>query len=165
MRPNRACGADEEKGVALVEFALVVPILLVLLLGMLDFGKALNSWIDETHLATSGARLAVVNNWPGKGTTPLSQYIQGLADTKELRLGGTTSVPNRARVCITFPPVGHATPQAGDPVKVTISVVYHWLPLISEKLAVAASTVSGQATMRLEAAGPLGYTNNECYPA
>src|SRR3954453_17881851 len=102
MRPNRACGAGDEKGVAIVEFALVIPVLLVLLLGMLDFGKALNYWIDETNLAASGARLAVVNNWPGKGTTPLSQYVQQLADTNELKDGGTTSVPSSARVCITF---------------------------------------------------------------
>jgi Flp pilus assembly protein TadG len=165
MRPNRACGAGDEKGVAVVEFALVIPVLLVLLLGMLDFGKALNYWIDETNLAASGARLAVVNNWPGKGTTPLSQYVQQLADTNELKDGGTTSVPSSARVCITFPPVGHTAPQAGDPVRVTVSVSYHWLPFLAEKMSLAASTITGEATMRLEAAGPLAYTNNECYPA
>jgi Flp pilus assembly protein TadG len=167
MRLFRACGSDEnrEAGVAVIEFALVAPILLVLLIGMLEFGKAFNYWIDETHLASSGARWAVVNNWPGKGTTGLAQYIQQQADTRELKTGGTTSVPTRARVCITFPPVGHSTPQTGDPVKVTVSVSYHWLPLIGDQLAVTSSTITGAATMRLEAAGALGYSNNECYPA
>ncbi len=165
MRPNRACGTGGERGTAVVEFALVAPILLVILLALLDFGKAFNYWIDETHLATSGARWAVVNNWPGKGSVPLSQFIQQLADTSELKNGGTTSVPQKSRVCITFPPVGHTTPQTGDPVKVTVSVTYHWLPLIGSKLQSPSTTIVGNATMRLEAAGALGYSNNECYPA
>ena len=64
MRLYRACDAGDERGAALVEFALVVPILLVLLMAMLDFGKAFNYWIDETQLASSGARWAVVNTGP-----------------------------------------------------------------------------------------------------
>jgi Flp pilus assembly protein TadG len=51
QRANR-----NEAGAALVEFVLVLPLLLVLLLGMLDLGKAFNYWIDETHLAHEGAR-------------------------------------------------------------------------------------------------------------
>ena len=46
----------DESGAALVEFALVLPLLLLLLFGLLDFGKAFNYWIDETHLANAGAR-------------------------------------------------------------------------------------------------------------
>jgi Flp pilus assembly protein TadG len=162
MRLYRACGAGDESGVALVEFALVVPILLVLLLGMLDFGKAFNYWIDETQLASSGARWAVVNASPGQcldGTTAtsLQAYIQCQADTKELRNGGTNSVVNKARVCISFPPVsGHTSPLVGDPVRVTVSVAYTWLPLISQRIGLAAATISGSSTMRLEA--PPSYT-------
>ena len=168
MRPNRACGTGGESGVALIEFALVAPILLVILLGMLDFGKAFNYWIDETHLASAGARWAVVNTAPGTcpdGTTPtsLQAYIQCQADTGELRTGGTSSVPDRARVCISFPPVaGHSSPLIGDPVTVSVSVDYNWLPLISEDISVVSTSITGSATMRLEA--PPTYTAG-CYPA
>lgn len=168
MRLYRACGAGDESGVALVEFALVVPVLLVLLLAMLDFGKAFNYWIDETQLASSGARWAVVNASPGQcpdGTTPttLQAYIQCQADTQELRNGGTNSVVNKAKVCISFPPVsGHSSPLVGDPVRVTVSVGYTWLPLISQRINIAATTISGSSTMRLEA--PPTYTAG-CYPA
>jgi len=157
MRPNRACGAGEDKGVALVEFALVAPILLVILLGILDFGKAFNYWIDQTQLASAGARWAVVNAAPGvcsDGTSALTlqQYIQCQADTRELRNGGTTSLPAKAKVCITFPPVtGHASPLIGDPVRVTVTSGYRWLPLIGKKLSVPTTTLTGEATMRLEA--------------
>lgn len=167
MRPNRACGAGEEKGVALVEFALVAPILLVILLGILEFGKAFNYWIDQTQLASAGARWAVVNAAPGKcadGTTTattLQQYIQCQADTRELRNGGTNSLPNRAKVCISFPPVtGHTSPLVGDPVRVTVTAAYRWLPLIGQKLKVVSTTLTGEATMRLEA--PPTYTAG-CY--
>lgn len=169
MRLYRACGAGEssEAGVAVIEFALVLPILLAILIGIIEFGKAFNYWIDETQLASSGARWAVVNNWPGKGTTSLSQYIQQQADTSELKNGGTTSVPNKAKVCITFPNGG--TPATGDPVKVTVSVTYNWMPFFTKKVPVigkvfstGSQTITGSSTMRLEAAPPLGYSNNEC---
>jgi Flp pilus assembly protein TadG len=160
MRLFRACGSDEnqEAGVAVIEFALVAPILLVLLIGMLEFGKAFNYWIDQTHLASSGARLAVVNGKPDPsctypGNPCLQNYIQSQADTRELKNGNTTSVPTKARVCITFPPVtGHSSPLVGDPVNVTVSVGYNWLPIIGERIAAGSSTISGSSTMRLEAA-------------
>ena len=157
MRLYRACDAGDERGAALVEFALVVPILLVLLMAMLDFGKAFNYWIDETQLASSGARWAIVNASPGQcpdGTTAasLAAYIQCQADTKELRSGGTSSVVNPAKVCISFPPVaGHASPLVGDPVRVTVSVSYKWLPIIGQKISAVATTIKGESTMRLEA--------------
>ena len=59
----------DESGAALVEFALVAPVLLLLLLGMVDFGRAYNYWIDSTHLVHTGARWAAVNKNPGPGAT------------------------------------------------------------------------------------------------
>ena len=162
MRLYRACDAGDERGAALVEFALVVPILLVLLMAMLDFGKAFNYWIDETQLASAGARWAVVNASPGQCpdlSTPstLAAYIQCQADTKELRNGGTSSVANPAKVCISFPPVsGHSNPLVGDPVRVTVSVSYKWLPIIGQRISAVATTIRGESTMRLEA--PPTYT-------
>jgi hypothetical protein len=167
MRRYRACDTGDERGVALVEFALVLPILLVILMGILEFGKAFNYRIDETQLASSGARWAVVNAGPGQcpdGSTAstLQAYIQCQADSKELRTGGTNSVPDRAQVCISFPPVtGHSSPLVGDPVRVSVSVVYKWLPLISQKISTVSTTLKGESTMRLEA--PPTYSAG-CYP-
>jgi hypothetical protein len=137
-----------ERGAALVEFALVLPLLLIILLGMLEFGTAFNYWIDTTHLANEGARWAVVDRNPGTGT--LQEYIQDQANTDELREGGTPSVPagDEADVCISFP-LGSAN--VGDPVRVTVSATYHWLPFIGERISSAAVTITGSATMRLEA--------------
>ena len=128
-----------------MEFALVAPLLFLILFGMLDFGRAFNYWIDSTHLANEGARWAVVNHNPGSGT--LQQFIQGQANTGELRDGGSASVPDPLRVCINFPTGG----TVGQPVVVTASVTYHWLPFISNRIDVLATTVTGSSTMRLEA--------------
>jgi Flp pilus assembly protein TadG len=133
-----------EDGASLVEFALVLPVLALLLFAMLDFGKAFNYWIDETHLANEGARWAVVNRNPGGGS--LQQYLVDQATTDELRNGGTASVADPAEVCISFP---SGTSNVGDPVLVTVSATYNWLPVIG--LDTAQTTITGSSHMRLEA--------------
>ena len=50
-----------EKGQALVEFALVLPILLALILGMIEFGWILNGKLTLTNAAREGARAAVAS--------------------------------------------------------------------------------------------------------
>lgn len=49
-----------EKGQSLVEFALLLPILLLLLLGIIQFGIIFNGQITVTSAAREGARLAAV---------------------------------------------------------------------------------------------------------
>jgi Flp pilus assembly protein TadG len=51
-----------EKGQALVEFALVAPILLFLLLGIIDLARAWNVYQVLTDAGREGARVAVVDN-------------------------------------------------------------------------------------------------------
>lgn len=62
-----------ERGAAAVEFALVVPVLLALLLGIIEFGRAYNVQISLTHAARETARtMAVGNVWSdavSRGTT------------------------------------------------------------------------------------------------
>jgi Flp pilus assembly protein TadG len=135
-----------EQGASLVEFALILPILALLLFSMLEFGKAFNYWIDETHLANEGARWAVVNKNPGSGS--LQQYILDQATTSELRSGGTASMPSPAQVCISFP---DGTSEVGDPVLVTVSAAYNWLPIVGDSIGVGQSTITGSSIMRLEA--------------
>jgi Flp pilus assembly protein TadG len=139
----------EEHGVALVEFALVAPLLLVILFAMLDFGRTFNYWIDATHLANEGARWAVVNKNPASSGS-LQDYIQQQADTDELRNGGSSSVPSALEVCISFPGGSSAV---GNPVQVTASVTYNWLPFLSDQAlgGLTSTTVSSSSTMRLEA--------------
>ena len=139
----------------LVEFALVLPVLLVLVLGALDLGKAYDYWIDTTHLSATGARWAAVNNNPGPGAT-LQETIRGQANTAELRNGGTDSIADPVQVCITFPNGG--TPQPGDPVRVTVSADYNFLSFIGDNIGITQRAISNSSTMRLEQA-PTNYSS------
>jgi len=53
---KRIIGFSSEKGQSAVEFALVLPLLLVLLLGIIEFGWFLNAKITITGAAREGAR-------------------------------------------------------------------------------------------------------------
>jgi Flp pilus assembly protein TadG len=52
----------EERGQALVEFALILPILLIMVLGIIDFGRAWNLQQTITQAAREAARAAAVDN-------------------------------------------------------------------------------------------------------
>ena len=53
-----------ERGAAAVEFALVLPILMTLLLGVIEFGHYFNVQISATHAAREAARsMSVTGNW------------------------------------------------------------------------------------------------------
>jgi Flp pilus assembly protein TadG len=128
-----------ESGQGVVEFAMVVPLLCTLVLVFVDFGKAMNYWIDTTQAANEGARLAAVNidvtksPYNGAGATSLQQYIkQGIASS-DLRSG--------ASVSICYP----SGTTLGSPVTVKVSYPYVWIPFIG-----ATTTVVGKATLRLE---------------
>ena len=60
---------NEEDGAAAVEFALLLPLLVVLLFGFIQFGTAFNTKIQATNAAREGARMAVVgiDNWTDVG--------------------------------------------------------------------------------------------------
>jgi Flp pilus assembly pilin Flp len=151
--PARRRIARDESGAAMVEFALVLPLLLLVLFGLIDFGRGLNYWIDETHLANMGARWAAVDRNPGPGTT-LQESIRRRAETAELREGGSSSIPDPLQVCITFP---DGTSAVGDPVKIDVKTTYDWLSYLDAKSGLTQTGISGSATMRIERA-PSSYS-------
>jgi hypothetical protein len=148
LKPNTDPRPDEsERGAVLVEFAFVLPIFLMIAFLIFDAGRAFNYWIDQTHLASEGARMAAVDRIPGGG---LRTYLADQATTSELRDGGSDSVPNSLEVCIDFPTdsADGTAGEVGDPVKVTVRTQYHWLPIINA--GVTSSELEGSATHRLE---------------
>lgn len=111
--------SDRRRGQALVEFALVVPLFLLLLAGMIDFGLGLNASITVTNAAREGARLGT--------TTPDATAISARA--MSMTAGLDASKVTVASACKR--PTG-STPstctlntwQSGDSVVVTVEYDY-----------------------------------------
>jgi len=166
-----------EAGQTLVGFALILPILLLLVLGIIDLGKAFGYKNDLTNLANQAARAAAVNDCPGSCSCPpvgtfgtcssINQWIRYQAPSEELRDGGGSisppppppGVPGAgglgAGTAITFKFTGTGTADdpnycVGDPIKATITVTYNFLPFLRNVLAGPSVPITGSATMRLE---------------
>jgi Flp pilus assembly protein TadG len=163
LRSTRPSSTDEQ-GVALIEFALVLPLLLILLLGMIDVGKAFNYWNDETHLANEAARAIAVNNspdpnWAANKTMAaykINTAVKNQADSAELRSGGHSISSPGVSICIWFPNAtrGVAPTSAawavGQPVQVVVKVQYNWLAYLVGRGMRARSDLTATSTMRIE---------------
>jgi TadE-like protein len=147
----------DDRGVALVEFALVLPMLLLILFAMVDMGKAISYWNDQTHLANEAARYAAVNHSPVSGQS-IETVIKNQAVTSELKsgsggsegvAGGGLSDPNAVSICFvdTLSP-GVPDTRAGHPIKAIVKSTYNWLGFLFGSG--IHSDMTGASTMRLE---------------
>ena len=72
-----------EKGQALVEFALILPILLILVCGIIDFGWLYYNQITLNNAAREGARYAVIHydpstDWKGESENRMINNMIGV---------------------------------------------------------------------------------------
>jgi len=79
MRIRRHRIIKSEKGASAVEFALILPILIMLVFGIFWFGIAYNNYIALTHAAREGARLAAVNMDEEEGIAWFEDRVRGSA--------------------------------------------------------------------------------------
>jgi Flp pilus assembly protein TadG len=169
-RTARRRSLRSERGQALVEFVLLLPVFLLITFGLIEFGKGFNYWIDVTHLANEGARYAAVNRWPScpaddtsACSEQLRKYVQERANTSELALGGanvegtglsyTTPPAANDGIVVCFPE--DASPATGEAVRVVVRAKYK-LAVVDGLLSfigldnVGVLDLSGSSTMRLE---------------
>ncbi len=59
----------EEKGASSLEFALVMPLLVLIIFGIIQFGIVYNHYLAITHAAREGARLAAVGKFSEEAVT------------------------------------------------------------------------------------------------
>lgn len=151
LRGRFAALRRDQRGQALVEFALVVPILLLLVIGIFDFGQALNYYNQESQLVGQGARAAAVNRCPDGTsiTTPPGTCIQ-------TQLAGTyaNGALNGNPVCISLPNGAGA----GNPVTVSTSYPFKLLGFIGG----ATINIRASQTERQEIAGTYSTTSTGC---
>jgi Flp pilus assembly protein TadG len=133
-------GMTDERGAALVEFALVLPVVLLVLFGIAQFGVALNSANDETHLANELARYATVNQNPGEEA---KETLQAWGKKQAEQIEPSFSKVE-GKVCVSYPNGA----EQGAPVKVDVTSTSNWFPIL--KLKVTHTELHGTAYMRLE---------------
>jgi len=120
-----------EKGASAVEFALLLPVLVMIVFGIFEFGIAYNNYIALTHAAREGARLAAV----GKDSTYIEKHV-------------TQMSPSVSIESITIDPLIPSARVVGEPVTVTVTgdVLHIEIPFVLSKDLHLSST----AEMRVE---------------
>ena len=142
-----------EDGQALVEFALILPLFLMIVVGIIQFGVGLNFWLDMQRIANQGARWAVVNEYPGcprsGPNTPCTPSLQQYLAESEVARGENLNV----HIC--FPSGG----TVGNPVRVKITQPLNFLSVVTFFTPGSGLNIdlTAEATMRLEQA-PGRYT-------
>jgi len=133
---------NNQNGAALVEFAIVLPVLLMLIFGMIEFSILLYDKAMITNASREGARAGIVYSFPTPVTTAaITQTVNNSLQTNLISLGGA-SVPT-----IT---AGQCT-GSGAPLTVTVTYPYNFLVLPNFVQSLSGTiTLNAQTVMRCE---------------
>ena len=159
-------GRRGQNGQGAVEFALTMPLVFALILGVIELGVAFNAYVTVTNAAREGARAAAVylyDSSPGyglvenddnreDGTGTATPYTDNVRDTVERSLGilkkTLPSFDKTSSVTITYTPDPPVTAnRKGD--LVTVRVVYRHF-LMTGILNRTSIDMTGQASARIE---------------
>jgi Flp pilus assembly protein TadG len=72
---------DSERGAAAVEFAILLPLLLLLVLGTIEFGRFYNAQIVLTNAARDGVRVMAIANDPIAAKTAAKNAAASVSTT------------------------------------------------------------------------------------
>jgi Flp pilus assembly protein TadG len=119
-RPNR------KRGQAMVEFALVIPIFLLLLAGLADFGFALFSRMTVINAARDGARAAVMVSDHAQLVTIAQNTANSSATRAGLAPSSVTVTCLQTTTSVTSPPaIACSGAVVGDSISVSVNYTYH----------------------------------------
>ena len=77
MKRRRNISARREKGQAMVEAALVIPLFIIILVGIIDFGWIYSHQLMINNLSRDGARYAVVHYGESNLTEQVTTHVKG----------------------------------------------------------------------------------------
>ena len=84
-RRLRRRSRDDERGASLVEFALVFPVFLLFIIGIIEFSFVLAQNSELRHLAREGARIAAVEDISSQAITDILCERLGVIDPANFR--------------------------------------------------------------------------------
>lgn len=159
---TRHRGARAERGAAAVEFAIVLTVLLLILLGIIDFGRLLFVSQAVKSASREGARTAVINGNTGADVFNSANNSANAAASLSaggapMRVAATSSAP--VTYTLTSSSTGVTNSQlcpGSGPVTVAVSIDFRWLtplgalPGLSSGGLQGTRTVNSSTTMRCE---------------
>jgi len=137
-----------------VELAFVIPLVLLFLFAIIDFGLALNRQNEATNIANIGVREAAVYNPSASAPTcggTSETYLSDWVKCESTATGG----PSLTGVCVydVSNTPASTTYSSGDAIEVKVSTSFGWMKLLTGQIGSLSSTIGGSATMRLETGG------------
>ena len=146
----RRTNLKRDDGVAMTEFALILPVFMLIVAGMLGFGRVFFYWIQANHVANETARWAIVDRNPYAPTT-LQQHGANSASTE------FNSGAEETQVCIAL----QGNKGLGDPLDVTVAKPFTFVPI----LGVGKITIRASSTMRIERLAGTDAVTNKAIPS
>ncbi len=130
----------DENGQAMLEFALVLPIFLLILFGILEFGWLFYNQLALNNICREGARYAVVSTAEDHDTEGILRHIENFIED--------TYPMDDVSVSVTY--TKPLDPLSGD-VVIYVEKEYHYLtPIISTVTGEDTRTLSAQVVMKVE---------------
>lgn len=123
-----------EKGQSLVEFSIILPLLLLVVMAIIEFGMMFNSYISIQNASREGARSGIV----GSSDTDIQNLIISTSPNLD---------PSKLTINIT-PDEGRRT--SGASITVTLTYNYNLTVPIISSLFTNVIVLNAQTTMRIE---------------
>ncbi len=124
-----------ERGASAVEFALVVPILLAIVFGIVDLGLAINRYAMVNNAAREGVREASLGATESEIRAVVTRGTDDLPGTITITVG--CMLPDGRTTCTSW----NAGMESGGIAEVTVAATSDWLTpiggLVSERLEIA----------------------------
>lgn len=139
---------ENRSGAAAVEFALLLPMLVLLVIGMVDYAALAYQSMEIYASAHAGADYALKNGWD-------SAAIQAAVSAATPLAATASPAPQQSKACVTggvlVVTAGSTCPSGGTPgTYVTVSAQTAFAPIVSWSSLVMPSSLSAQAVVRIQ---------------
>ena len=124
-----------ERGQSLVEFALVLPIFLLVVFAIVDFGMGFRAWISVTNAAREGARVGAVRGTCDAIRTQVKNTSGGLVNSD-------------GQVTIKSPTVDDCDTSAGEDIEVIVTYDYQLVSPLGGMLSILGGDIDSTFTIK-----------------
>ncbi|KXS40676.1 MAG: TadE family protein [Candidatus Frackibacter sp. T328-2] len=125
----------QKRGQALVELALVLPVILLILFGIVEFGRVFHAYLVITNAAREGAREGAISNSDSQIQSTVETAVDPSLDLNNLNINISPSQANRSR---------------GDSVKVEVKYNVDLFTPVVTQLLPDPFPISSASVMRIE---------------